>query len=154
MIHGMTSGEASSVSQLETELAVLARTLEGMSRRSEVHRDLDRSSYLIARTLVAAGTPTVTGLAGQLGLDGTTVTRQVSTMEAEGLVVRRMDPEDKRVRYIELTTLGERRMRKVQRAREKRIGDLVARWSSDDQIAFSELLARFNQALSDHTKTG
>lgn len=136
-----------SLSQLETELAVLARTLEGLSRRSAIHRELDRSSYLIARTLSTEGATSISGLAAGLGLDATTVTRQVATMEAAGLVVRRTDPDDGRVRLIEISPRGLRQMREVQDAREERIGSLVAGWSADDQRQFATLLGRFNDAL-------
>ena len=136
-----------SLSRLETELAVLARTLEGLSRRSAIHRDLDRASYLIARTLSADGATSISGLAAGLGLDATTVTRQVATMEAAGLVVRRKDPADGRVSLIDLTARGERRMEEVQAARERRIGDLVSGWPAADQRTFGELLGRFNDAL-------
>jgi DNA-binding MarR family transcriptional regulator len=138
---------ARSLSQLETELAVLARTLEGLSRRSEIHRERDRSSYLIARTLSADRGTSVSGLADRLALDATTVTRQVATMEAAGLAVRFSDPDDGRVRLVRLTPLGDRKMREVQRARGERIGVLLAEWPRDDQRDFAALLARFNQAL-------
>lgn len=136
-----------SLSQLETELAVLARTLEGLSRRSEIHRELDRSSYLIARTLSTDGATSISGLASGLGLDATTVTRQVATMEAAGLVGRSTDPDDGRVRLIELSVPGRRKMQEVRHAREERIGALVDDWSAADRRTFAELLARFNDAL-------
>jgi DNA-binding MarR family transcriptional regulator len=136
-----------SLSRLETELAVLARTLEGLSRRSAIHRELDRASYLIARTLSSEGPTSIGGLAAALGLDATTVTRQVATMEASGLVVRRTDPGDGRVRLIELAKRGERKMREVQTVREERIGSLVSGWTAADQQTFSVLLERFNDAL-------
>lgn len=136
-----------SLSRLETELAVLARTLEGLSRRSRIHRDLDRASYLLARTLSTEGPTSIGGLATALGLDATTVTRQVATMEGAGLVVRRTDPDDGRVRLIELTARGRERMDEVQEAREARIGELVAGWTAGEQRDFAELLGRFNDAL-------
>jgi DNA-binding MarR family transcriptional regulator len=128
-------------------MAVLARTLEGMSRRSQIHEELDRSSYLIARTLSAEGATSISGLAARLGLDATTVTRQVATMEAAGLVARRTDTADRRVRLIGLTAKGERRMRQVQRAREERFEELVANWSIDDRERFGVLLGRLNDVL-------
>jgi DNA-binding MarR family transcriptional regulator len=136
-----------SLSRLETELAVLARTLEGLSRRSRIHRDLDRASYLLARTLSTEGPTSIGGLATALGLDATTVTRQVATMESAGLVVRRTDPDDGRVRLIELTARGHERMDEVQAAREARIGELVASWTAGEQRDFADLLGRFNDAL-------
>jgi DNA-binding MarR family transcriptional regulator len=136
--------------KLETELAALARMLEGMSRRTAIHREIDRSSYLIARMLAGEGATSIGGVAERLGLDATTVTRQVATMESAGLVVRRTDANDGRVRLIKLTSLGARTMREVRQTRENRIAELVADWSTTDVDRFGELLGRFNRSLRDH----
>jgi DNA-binding MarR family transcriptional regulator len=133
--------------QLETELAVLARRLEGMSRRSQIHRELDRSSYLIARTLDAEGPHSVGALADRLGLDATTVTRQVATMVDAGLVARRSDPADGRVRLVALTARGSKKMHEVRDAREARIESLVSEWSERDRREFARLVGQFNRAL-------
>jgi DNA-binding MarR family transcriptional regulator len=134
---------------LETEMALLQRALERLARRSEIHRDLDRASYLLARTLDATGPINVKDLASKLGLDATTVTRQVSTMERPGLLYRHADPTDGRVSIIELSPTGKRKMRAVQRARRDRVRDLVAEWPTRDQLEFGQLLGRFNDAVGD-----
>src|SRR6476620_8398144 len=100
--------------RLETELAMLTRTLEGMSRRSTLYGELDRSSYVLARTLATEAPVSINGLAG---LDATTVTRQVATMETEGLVRRKRHDRDRRVSLVERTALGRRRMDAVRAAR-------------------------------------
>lgn len=135
------------LSDLETELAVLARTLEGMSRRSRVYRGLDRAGYLIGRTLATAGTMSISALAGRLGLDATTVTRQVAALENAGFVNRRADPTDGRVRLVELTARGVRTTRSVQVQREARVAGLVADWSDTEVATFARLLTRLNGAL-------
>jgi DNA-binding MarR family transcriptional regulator len=132
---------------METELAMLARTLEGLNRRSSIHRGLDRSSYLLLRTLESVGSASINGLAQLVGLDATTVTRQVGTMEASGLVLRRRSPTDARVSVVALSALGRRRMEGVRAAREERIGSLVHDWPEQDRRAFGALLARFNAAI-------
>ena len=137
----------SKIEVIETELAALTRTLEGMSRRSAIYRDLDRAGYLLARTLAARGPSSINGLAERLGLDATTVTRQVATMESAGFVRRRRDPRDARVSRIELSALGKRRMVEVRAGREKRIARLLDQWPEADQLAFGELLTRFNAAI-------
>ena len=88
---------------VETELAMLTRTLEGMSRRSTLYQELDRASYVLARTLVTAAPVSINGLAELVGLDATTVTRQVATMETAGLVRRKRHATDRRISLVELT---------------------------------------------------
>jgi DNA-binding MarR family transcriptional regulator len=137
---------------VETEMAVLARALERVHRRSELYRDLDRASYLIARTLEATGPDSINGLATALGLDATTVTRQVATMEAARLVLRRPDPRDGRVTLISLSQPGRRVMRAVQLARKERVANLLRDWTDDDRRDLGRLLARFNDALTSHER--
>ena len=133
--------------RVESELAALTRQLEGMSRRSRIYERLDRSGYLLARTLRGRGPTTISALATELGLDATTVTRQVAAMDADGLLVRSRDPHDGRACLVELTHEGVRRMDAVRADREARIGDLLHDWPEADRQTLGEMLARFNAAI-------
>ena len=144
----LTVNQGNGLDLIETELAVLTRTLEGMHRRSELYRELDRASYLMARTLDTTGPVSINRLASILGLDATTVTRQVATMEATKLVVRRSDPSDGRISVISLSPKGRRTMRAVQLARKERIASLLDDWTEDDRRQLGRLLARFNDDVS------
>lgn len=143
---GRGAGEA--LDQVEIEMAVLARTLEKLHRRSDIYRDLDRASYLIARTLEDSGPVSINGLASTLGLDPTTVTRQVAAMETSRLLLRRADPDDGRVSLISLSRNGRRRMRAVQLARRERLATLLGSWTDDDRRQLGHLLSKFNHELS------
>ena len=144
----LTVNQGDGLDLIETELAVLTRTLEGMHRRSELYRELDRASYLMARTLDTTGPVSINRLASILGLDATTVTRQVATMEATKLVVRRSDPSDGRISLISLSPKGRRTMRAVQLARNERIASLLDDWTENDRRQLGRLLARFNDDVS------
>lgn len=141
-------GDDGALDLIETQMAVLARALEGMHRRSELYRDLDRASYLIARTLDDAGAISINGLASALGVDATTITRQVATMEAAGLLERRADPDDGRVSIVSLSRRGRTAMRTVQLARKKRIAALLREWTQSDRRELARLLAKFNAELN------
>jgi DNA-binding MarR family transcriptional regulator len=133
---------------IETEMAVLARGLERHSRQSETYRDLDRASYLIARTLETTGPLSITRLASALGLDPTTVTRQISTMEAARLVDRRADPDDGRVTLVSLSNHGRRTAHTVRLVRKERLDTLLRDWTQADRRKLGRLLARFNDELA------
>ena len=134
--------------RIETELAVLIRALERLQRRSDIHKDLDRASYLIARTLERTGPVSINGLASTLGLDATTVTRQVATMHACRLVLRRADPDDGRVSVIRLSEKGHRTMRAVQLLRRQRLESLLGDWTENDRLELGRLIGQFNYELS------
>lgn len=137
----------SAISAIETELATLTRHLERVSRQSRIYDRLDRSGYLLARTLHGRGPTAIGALAAELGLDATTVTRQVAVMDAEGLVARERDPHDGRSCLVSLTEAGVRRMDEVRAAREERLSTLLDGWSGDDRRSLGEVLARFNAAI-------
>jgi DNA-binding MarR family transcriptional regulator len=144
----LTVDEADGLDVVETEMALLQRALERLARRSDIHRDLDRASYLAARTLEATGPIRLKDLAGRLGVDASTMTRQIAAMEGTGLLHRYADPDDGRVSLIELSPAGRRKMRTVQRARRERLHDLFAGWTKREQLEFGQLLGRFNDAVS------
>jgi DNA-binding MarR family transcriptional regulator len=136
------------VSRIEIELALLLRTLERLSRRSNVHDELDRASYLLARTLDWAGPSSVKRLADLLGLDPTTVTRQVDAMERDGLLHRRSDIADRRRRLVTITEKGFEKMSAVQAARHDYVDRLLSVWALSQQKTFGALLASFNDELA------
>lgn len=136
------------LARIETEMAVLARRVESASRRSTTFREMDRASYLIARTLDVTGPSSVNELARVLGLDGSTVTRQVATMEARSQVSRRPHPDDGRVWVISLTAAGRRAMAKIGSIRRERFAESLSAWSESDVDTFSTLLQRFNADLA------
>ncbi|RUX48698.1 MarR family transcriptional regulator, partial [Mesorhizobium sp. M7A.F.Ca.CA.002.09.1.1] len=46
-------------------------------------------------------------LAGMIGIQGATLTHHLNAMEAQGLLMRRRDPVNRRVHLVELTEAGE-----------------------------------------------
>jgi DNA-binding MarR family transcriptional regulator len=136
------------VGALEWELAVLTRRIETAGRRAELHRDLDRAGYVLARTVDALGSPTVGELAERLGLDGSTVTRQLDTLEARGFVEREIDKVDRRARVVRLTAAGRRAVQRSRAARRQRLDGALSDWTIADVQTFSRLLRRFNQSLA------
>src|SRR5205085_3935279 len=62
---------------------------------------------LLERCQAADGEPcTISGIAGRLGIDPTTVVRTVDSLEKRGLVERRRDRQDRRQVFVEFTDAG------------------------------------------------
>jgi len=133
---------------VEWAFAVFTRRIEQAARRSDLHGEMDRAGYLLARTLDRQGPASVNDLADQLGLDASTVTRQLSALEKRGFVERAVDPDDRRARILQLTTAGRRTMRSVRAARRHRIDALMADWPADDVETLGRLMTKINDALS------
>lgn len=132
---------------LETEMAVLIRRLEHNSRRASTEQELDRSGYLLARTIDASGPISVNQLAQLLELDGSTVTRQVTPLVERGFVDRTSDPTDRRAIVLTLTAAGRREMEATRITRVKGLEQIVTEWPSDDVAMLAALLERLNGTL-------
>lgn len=138
--------DSAGVPRLEQEIAVLARLLEGLSRRRLY--PLERSHYLLLLQL-AEGPGRIGDLSKTLALDATTVTRQVAAMEARGLVRREPDPEDRRSALVVQTDEGAACAAEMRATRARRIAVLVKDWDSGDIAQFAALMGRFNVAIYD-----
>ena len=139
--------------RIETQVALLMRLGEATRRATGTaeHRVLDRAAYVILRHLDTAGPQNVSTLAARLNLDGSTVTRQVSAMQRDGLITRAPDPADGRGTVISATPAGLQRMAAVQAARTRLYGDILADWTSDERDTLATMLGRLNEALESRT---
>lgn len=86
-------------------------------------------------------------LATRLGLDHSTVTRQLAAIEALGYAARRPNPDDRRSTLIEMTALGRRTCQTMQAQRLDRLDDLLSAWTEEDCSRFTEDVRRLNKAL-------
>jgi MarR family transcriptional regulator for hemolysin len=89
-------------------------------------------------------------LAAAVGIEGPTLTHHLNRMEADGLVVRSRDPENRRVHRVELTDEGRaafHRLRRTVQAFDRRLcGGL-----DDAQVQLlGELLGRLRSNVADH----
>lgn len=139
---------------IETQVALLMRLGEATRRATDLkpHRALDRAAYVILRHLQASGPQNVSALADRLNLDGSTVTRQVTALQRDGLVERRPDPYDGRGTVIEATEAGLKQVDAVRAARRALYGSVLADWPDDDRSALAAYLERLNDALDAHIR--
>jgi DNA-binding MarR family transcriptional regulator len=93
--------------------------------------------------LAADGPMHSSTLAKHLGLDQSTVSRQVCAMADEGLIKRNPDPTDKRAQQLELSEAGHARLQERVAHRVKTLELAVQDWSERDRNDFTRLLTMF-----------
>lgn len=125
----------------------LARTLAVLARHAEPELKLDRAGYLLLRTLDRIGPASINTLAAAVGLDASTVTRQVASMKVMGLVEREINPGDRRSCIISPTAAGRAVMRQVRRQRRTNLDAATRDWSEDDRTTLGRLLAKLNDSI-------
>jgi DNA-binding MarR family transcriptional regulator len=140
---------------IETQVALLMRLGEATRRSTDVkpHRALDRAAYVILRRLQQDGPQNVSALATALNLDGSTVTRQVTALQKDGLIERRRDPRDGRGTMIEATAVGLQQVDAVREARRSLYGTVLRDYSGEERRELAATLERFTAALDAHMRT-
>ncbi|MFI9601131.1 MarR family winged helix-turn-helix transcriptional regulator [Streptomyces sp. NPDC052043] len=137
-----------SIDVIEFQTAMLVRNLELIRRRSDFYQEVDRAGYLLLRALDVVGPSDIVTLATELGLDASTVARQVAAMAKVGFVTRTA-ADDRRRTIVAPTAEGRDAMDAVCRRRRTGTAEMLADWSEEDRRAIAGLFARYNQAITD-----
>lgn len=105
--------------------------------------DCERSAYLVLRKIVDASPIRITDLAADLGVEPSTVSRQVQPLEVRGWIERGSDSDDARVSLLAATDTGEKVVSAIDQQRRRFLSSVLEGWSSDDREALFDLLERF-----------
>lgn len=108
---------------------------------------LDRALFPLLIGIERAGPIGVVDLAGRVGRDYTTVSRQVAKLESLGLVKRRENSADGRVREAVITPKGQKMTGLVDSAREKLGRAIFMAWDAHDFDELVRLIRRFADAI-------
>jgi DNA-binding MarR family transcriptional regulator len=139
---------------MEVEVASLVRTLESLRRRTDAYKELDPSGYLVLRALEQSGPTTTVELADRLGLDSSTVSRQLSAIDKRGYIRRQSDAIDRRVTVVSATASGIQAMERVRQHRVGLLADLLHDWDGREISDLAELLAKLNVCFSAAARRG
>ena len=133
--------------RLEREIALLLRRSRAISTRlaGQLHPDLDGAAYGLLSLLRDAGPLRASELVTRIGLDKSTVSRQVSHLVDLGLVDRAADPVDGRAQVLTPSAEGSARLTRIRAARRARWEADLADWPADDVVRLGELLHRLNR---------
>jgi DNA-binding MarR family transcriptional regulator len=145
-----TEGDNGLLDTLQHEVALFARRAEQtrLGGVGQVRNSMDRAAYLLLNRLDREGPMGVKALAASMGIDSSTVTRQVAPLVDTGLVKRTSHPEDGRAVVLQLSPRGQARLSEVRASRRRLMAELTHDWAPEERDAFTSLLTRFNGALS------
>ena len=108
---------------------------------------LDRALFPLLVGVERKGPLGVVELAGLVGRDYTTVSRQIPKLESLGLISRRPSKADSRVREAVITAKGKIVTGALDAARERMATILFATWSKRDLQDLARLMRRFADDL-------
>ena len=133
--------------RLEREIGLLLRRSRAISARlaGELHPDLDGAAYGLLALLQDAGPLRASDLVTRLGLDKSTVSRQIASLVDLGLVERAADPADGRAQVLTASAEGAARLARIRDVRRARWESDLSSWPPTDVATLAELLRRLNR---------
>ncbi|WP_141589976.1 MarR family winged helix-turn-helix transcriptional regulator [Myxococcus sp. AB056] len=115
---------------------------------------LDRALFSVLVGIERLGPIGVVDLAERAGRDYTTVSRQVAKLESLGLVKRRENPLDRRVREAVISVRGKAMTDRIDAARERMGHAIFKDWDKDEIEVFVRLMRKFADALEKEPPVG
>lgn len=140
----MTDMREDATARLEPELASLIRRLEMNYRRR--NHPMERAHYLLLLQL-QDGEKSTGEIAETLGLDHSTVVRQVAALTDLGFARRTPHPRDRRSVLVGMTSEGETALIAMRDQRQARLSTMLADWPISEVEHFARLVEQFNRAL-------
>ena len=134
------------------QLVRLKRSMEAFRVRVHVQAagspGLEGSGLGVLHHLTAHGPLRTSRLAELLGLDPSTTSRHVASLERSGHVERVADPDDGRAWLVQASPDGHAAFARARAARSALIDRVLVGWEPAEVDAFAAALARFNDAVS------
>jgi DNA-binding MarR family transcriptional regulator len=134
--------------KVEQQMTVLLRRVQRIHlSTSDGDVTLERSAYGIMCQLADEGPQRLGALAAAFGLDPSTITRQVKSLEDAGLAARTTDATDRRASILDLTAEGREILDSTRLHRRTRLYEAMSDWTPAERSEFGRLLERFNAAV-------
>ncbi|MGW7616178.1 MarR family winged helix-turn-helix transcriptional regulator [Streptomyces antimycoticus] len=133
------------------EIADALGTLLRRSTREQIYRRLteglgeavDEVTYPVLSGLARTGPRSAAGLADEIGLDRSGVTRRATRLEEAGLLRREPDPGDRRATLLALTDTGRQAIETTRQRLAAHIEDSLASWPPGEARTFARQLHHF-----------
>ena len=94
---------------------------------------------------------TIGALADQVGRDYSTVSRQVTRLQALGLVHPELSETDRRQRLLSVTAAGRNTIKKIDRARKSVMSETLDGWSQAEIAELARMTTRLAAAMQPRT---
>ena len=134
--------------KIEQQMTVLLRRVQQIHLSTSTgEMTLERSAYGILCQLADEGPQRLGALAAAFGLDPSTITRQVKSLEDAGLAARTTDTTDRRASILDLTGEGREILDATRSHRRSRLYAAMSDWTADERAQFGQMLERFNAAV-------
>jgi DNA-binding MarR family transcriptional regulator len=137
------SADEEFVSRLSLSITRLARVL-----RQKGPGRMPPAAASMHATIVREGPISLGDLAAKEGVSPSTVTKIVNKLESQGLIDRVIDPSDRRVHLVRLSTRGRREIEAYRSKRNAWLADQIDSLDDDERTGISVALSVFEKFVA------
>lgn len=121
------------------------RTLERHAHSSIEPSGLGLSDFAILELLLHRGQQPVNAIGRRVDLTSGAITSAVDRLEAQGLVVRTADKEDRRTRFVSLTPKGDARIREAFGAHKQAMASVTSSLTKAERAKLINLIKKLGR---------
>ena len=130
------------------------RTLGRHARRSIEPLGLGPSDFAILELLLHRGQQPVNAIGRRVDLTSGAITSAIDRLEAQGLVVRTADTEDRRMRFVSLTPKGSARIRQGFGVHKRAMERATRSLTKTERETLITLIKKLGRAAEDQLAKG
>ena len=130
------------------------RTLARHARCSIEPSGLGSSDFAILELLLHRGRQAVNAIGRRVDLTSGATTTAVDRLEARGLVIRTSDPEDRRTRFVSLTSKGTALIRKIFGVHKRAMEGATRSLTAAERETLIELVKKLGRAAEGQLAKG
>jgi DNA-binding MarR family transcriptional regulator len=135
--------------ELADAVLALLRSWRALTHRAEAAGTPSTMAVLELVRLLGESERRLTEIAALRGVDQSVVSRQISELQAKGLVCRRPDPVDRRASLVRLTAPGHELLAQVAELRRDWLRGALARVPDTDVLATARLVQALAAEIAD-----
>jgi DNA-binding MarR family transcriptional regulator len=145
----MTGDQRAATPLTDEEYSELGKTMGMLFQRIMRARKEPEGGQLAALGMLSkCGPVRSSDLAKELFLDQSTVSRHVAHLEADGLIEKVADPDDRRATQLHLTELGHKHIQDFWHKRIEAMREGFEHWDPEDLRTLTRLMTRYVEDFS------
>jgi DNA-binding MarR family transcriptional regulator len=122
-----------------------SQVLEGLVESAGAR--ITRATFEVLANIERRGPLRLSALVARMGVDQSTISRQIRPLEELGLIERSEDPEDRRAVWVSTTEVGHDVIQRVRQRVNRNVEAALASWSAEDRSELGRLLDKFRSSV-------
>jgi DNA-binding MarR family transcriptional regulator len=152
--HSSSQGATMSPTKYQSDLSIDEKVLMSVIRTAESFKrvfsaifkkyDLSFPQYNILRVLDAStnGQSRITEVSRIMLVPGANMTGLAKRLERSGFILRKSDAKDERVTLLEITSMGKKTLKKIEKERDQGLKNMLKGFSKEEKVALVDQVKR------------